>query len=292
MIARSHENILAKIMESVLLSNRDAFVGSMKRVLVTNSDAFIDSFSRILPQFSPEQKIHLIKTICDGFSSKGPMTEVFEILEKYSGGHIFYSQEGEDILLARILDINQPSFFIDVGAHHPVRFSNTYQLYRKGWRGINIDPSPGCMDLFRSLRPEDINLEYAISMDEKPIPFFMFSEKALNTFDGQLAKEYLDKGWSLERTIEIQPRPLSDILRKYPEISKKVSLLSIDVEGFEMGVLSSNDWDLCAPDTIIIEALSTSLMSLDTFPPISFLKKKGYRPISKLTNSVILQRMG
>jgi hypothetical protein len=146
------------------------------------------------------------------------------------------------------------------------------------------------MEQFRIVRPEDINLEYAISMDDKPITFFIFHEGALNTFDARLAKEYQDNGWILEKTLEIKPRPLSEILIDYHETAKKVSLMSIDVEGLEMDVLSSNDWEVCVPDTIIIEALSNSLQSLDTFPPISFLMKKGYLPISKLKNSVILQR--
>lgn len=276
MIARFHERILLKILKNLLLSN---------------SDAIIDSFLHIIPQFNPEQKKLLLKTICDDFSRDELQTDVIDFLEKFSGGQITYSQEGEGVLLDRILDVNKPGFFIDVGAHHPVRFSNTYQLYRKGWRGINIDPTPGCMELFRSLRSEDINLEYAISTDKKPITFFIFSEGALNTFDTKLAKEYQDKGWVLKKTIEIQPRPLSDIIKEYYEISKKVSLMSIDVEGLEMEVLSSNDWEICVPDTIIIETLSNSLMSLSTFPPISFLMKKGYLPISKLMNSVFLQRM-
>ena len=52
--------------------------------------------------------------------------------------------------------------FIDVGAHHPMRFSNTYLFYKKKWKGINIDPLPGSMKLFNKLRPRDINLELGV----------------------------------------------------------------------------------------------------------------------------------
>ncbi|MFT4801330.1 MAG: hypothetical protein ACI93N_001101, partial [Flavobacteriaceae bacterium] len=39
-----------------------------------------------------------------------------------------YSQEGEDILLNRIFNpqVNASGFYVDVGAHHPERFSNTF----------------------------------------------------------------------------------------------------------------------------------------------------------------------
>jgi hypothetical protein len=53
-----------------------------------------------------------------------------------------YSQEGEDMILNRIFEFRNSGFYIDVGAHHPMRFSNTYFFYRKGWRGINIDAMP------------------------------------------------------------------------------------------------------------------------------------------------------
>ena len=48
-----------------------------------------------------------------------------------------YSQEGEDLILQRIFATRERGFYVDVGAHHPQRFSNTYKFYRGGWRGIN-----------------------------------------------------------------------------------------------------------------------------------------------------------
>jgi len=50
-----------------------------------------------------------------------------------------YSQEGEDLILLRIFEKKRIGFYVDVGSHHPFRFSNTYLFYRLGWRGINID---------------------------------------------------------------------------------------------------------------------------------------------------------
>ena len=50
-----------------------------------------------------------------------------------------FSQEGEDLLIDRMFDGQSVGFYVDVGAHHPTRFSNTYLLYLRGWRGINID---------------------------------------------------------------------------------------------------------------------------------------------------------
>lgn len=59
-----------------------------------------------------------------------------------------YSQEGEDVILARMFEHQSPGFYVDIGAHHPRRFSNTRLLAEKGWTGINVDPLPGVMKLF------------------------------------------------------------------------------------------------------------------------------------------------
>ena len=73
-----------------------------------------------------------------------------------------YSQEGEDLIINRLIDSKKNGFYIDIGAHHPFRFSNTYKFYKMGWNGINIDAMPGSMKLFREKRPRDINIECGI----------------------------------------------------------------------------------------------------------------------------------
>ena len=74
-----------------------------------------------------------------------------------------YSQEGEDMVLERIFAGKKGGFYVDVGAHHPRRFSNTYFFYRKGWKGINIEPNPEAIHAFQSDRKRDTNLQCGIS---------------------------------------------------------------------------------------------------------------------------------
>ena len=79
-----------------------------------------------------------------------------------------YAQDGEDVALAAFYDTQKgyKGFYVDIGAHHPKRFSNTYFFYKKGWSGINIDAMPGSMHGFRLLRTRDINLEMGISREK------------------------------------------------------------------------------------------------------------------------------
>lgn len=207
-----------------------------------------------------------------------------------SGAALHYSQEGEDILLQRGLQGREPGFYVDVGAHHPMRFSNTYALYRQGWRGINIDATPGSMELFTRLRPEDVNLECAISDRCAPLDFHIFREPALNTFDAPLAESYVAAGWERLEIRAIPSRPLRDVFKEHWPKGRPVHVMSIDVEGDELGVLHTNDWDVCHPEWIIIEALDTGLDSLANHPAISYLAGRGYKPTSKLVQSVILKR--
>jgi len=68
-----------------------------------------------------------------------------------------YSQDGEDIILKEFFSGKEKGFYVDIGAHHPLRLSNTYLFYKKGWSGINIDAMPGSMKIFNKKRRRDIN---------------------------------------------------------------------------------------------------------------------------------------
>src|SRR6186713_1276577 len=106
---------------------------------------------RSLNHFHSQLKDHMIKRVFRKFSL------VYDLLfDKYYS--ISYSQEGEDLILKRFFSEKSGGFYVDVGAHHPKRFSNTYMFYKEGWSGINIDAMPGSMKLFNKVRSKDINL--------------------------------------------------------------------------------------------------------------------------------------
>ena len=100
---------------------------------------------------------------------------------------ICYSQNGEDLIINRFLNNKKKGFFVDVGAHHPIRFSNTFLFYKKGWSGINIDAMPGSMKYFNKYRPRDINIEMGVGIKKNRSIFYQFNEPALNTFDSKEA---------------------------------------------------------------------------------------------------------
>lgn len=216
--------------------------------------------------------------------------ELVQSFEKANYGTFCHGQEGEDVLLKHFLGNQSAKFFVDVGAHHPIRFSNTYSLYQSGWRGINIDATPGSMRLFQALRPEDINIESVISDLHDPLHFYIFEEGALNTLDAQLARQYIASGWPLQKTVELKPQRLSAVLDRHVPCGMEIGLMSIDVEGHELHVLQSNDWETYRPHIIVLELLDTPLRKLEEHPVSLFLRTHGYTPSSLLCRSVFFTR--
>ncbi|MDT3676189.1 FkbM family methyltransferase [Microcystis wesenbergii] len=200
-----------------------------------------------------------------------------------------FSQEGEDILLERIFENKTKGFYVDIGSHHPQRFSNTYNLYLKGWSGINIDPMPNSMQKFNQLRKRDTNLELGISSTKKTLNYYIFNETALNGFNKPLSLER-DKleNYEIIDIKEIDTFPLSEILNKYLPENKHIDVMSIDVEGLDYQILESNDWDKYRPSIILVEEIEkVDLLSINSSRIASFLIDREYIPYSKLFHTLI-----
>jgi FkbM family methyltransferase len=203
--------------------------------------------------------------------------------------NISYSQEGEDSILNRIFEAQPEGFFVDIGAHHPFRFSNTYAFYKRGWQGINIDPNPNSKKQFDLFRPRDINIEFGVSETKGSLKYYNFFEKALNTFSGERAEEYQKANWPIESVINIETFPLADILNNHLTRGQKIDFMTIDVEGLEMQVLISNNWDLYKPKVILIEMLNLPFEELIECDIYKLLFKQGYRYVAKTINTVFFK---
>jgi FkbM family methyltransferase len=192
--------------------------------------------------------------------------------------NLSYSQEGEDLILNRYFAGKENGFFVDIGAHHPKRFSNTYIFYLEGWRGLNIDALPGIKNIFDTERPEDINLELGVSEKEGDLIYYSFNEPALNTFDkAEADKKNGLQHYYIEKEIKIKTYPLSYILNKYLQNNVHIDFMSIDVEGFDLQVLKSNDWEKYKPSIILIEELRTDVEKIMRESEIyKYLTSKGY----------------
>jgi FkbM family methyltransferase len=230
----------------------------------------------------------IIRRVISRLTNKQPNIQPHES-EKWA--RMSYAQEGEDLVLDRLLEGVQNGFYVDVGSHHPFRFSNTYLFYCRGWKGICIDPLPGTVQLFARWRPKDIAIELGVSETGSQLRYYMFNEPAMNTFDPVIAKER--DGLSQYKIIDekqVETKPLSTILDQYMDSEQHIDILTVDVEGLDLQVLRSNDWSKYRPKYVVAECLETDFMKLLNDPLVAYLKTQEYRAYAKTGHSVIFIR--
>jgi FkbM family methyltransferase len=199
-----------------------------------------------------------------------------------------YSQEGEDMVLRRIFEKQERGFYVDVGAHHPKRFSNTYYFYKKGWRGINIDAMPGSIRMFNKLRPRDINLEMAISEEKKTLRYYAFNDPALSGFSRQLANQRKGQGnYKIVFEKDLQTHTLTEVLDEHLPKGQEIDFLSVDVEGLDLEVLKSNNWSTYCPRVVLVESTGNSLEEIMLSDIYKLLRDNGYQLYAKTVNTLI-----
>jgi FkbM family methyltransferase len=171
---------------------------------------------------------------------------------------VCYSQEGEDRILERIFESTRRGTYVDVGAHHPRRFSNTHLLYQQGWSGLNVDPLPGSAQLFRRERKRDISIECGVGLVQTIATFTEFVEPALSTFDPVVAQLRKREGHAIAAVHEIPVVPLRDLIAKHLP-GRSIDLLTVDVEGSDLDVLRSADLGAWRPHVLCVESYVTDL---------------------------------
>lgn len=212
-----------------------------------------------------------------------------DIRNNFFGGYCLksYSQEGEDMILHRIFAGKPLGFYVDIGAHHPRRYSNTYFFYKRGWRGINVEPNPDVIKLFQSVRARDINIQLGVSDSTGRITYYQFDEPALNTFDSEIVKSRLaHTSYKLKSISEVNVGTLNQVLTNYLPHGTQIDFLSIDVEGFDFAVLKSNDWTRYRPKCVLVEALNVSLEDVPQSEIFIFMKRQQYELFAKTYNTL------
>ena len=215
------------------------------------------------------------------------MRRIRNFIVERAGLHVrlSYSQEGEDLILERIFEGQGAGFYVDVGAHHPKRFSNTHRFYRRGWCGINIEPNPEGLVLFQRYRKRDINLGYGVGNQQGELVYYMFNEPALNSFDRTLSHQRQSDQYRIIGTRNIPVKPLSEILQEYLPPKTHIDFMTVDVEGLDLDVLKSNDWTRFRPSCLLVEALGFKLAT-PSAPIHSFVELQNYELFAKTFNTL------
>ena len=146
-----------------------------------------------------------------------------------------YSQHGEDAWILKELsglDLSD-GMYVEIGANHPTTISNTYLLYRHGFRGIVIEPNLELLSLHRRVRPKDIQIGVGCGSESGIAKFHLFSTPVASSFDIHHTERVKDA--KVLRVDYLPILTLDALLKSFPH--KWVYFLSIDTEGFDYQVI-------------------------------------------------------
>lgn len=193
---------------------------------------------------------------------------------------ISYSQSGEDLIvdfIFRTLSIDQPTY-LDIGAHHPSYINNTYFFYKKGGRGVCVEPDPILFTKIKNSRKRDQSINIGIGVDsQEKANFYILSSKTLNTFSQKEAERYQAFGnQKIEKVINIPLLPINEVIQKY--FKKCPNFVSLDVEGLDFEIIKTFNFNENRPEVFCIETLTYTENKTEEkrWDIINFMISNGY----------------
>ncbi len=194
--------------------------------------------------------------------------------EAYLHGHQIFSQCGEDMLVANILqDLGHEGewTYVDVGCFDPIQYSNTYFFSVRGGSGLVVDLNENHREAYRQFRPRDQFVRAAVSDSTEPVGIQAIGHPSDTVIFGAAPD-------SVETMI---PVPLGTVLHDHWPKGKRISFLDVDCEGHDLGVLRSNDWESFRPWVVLVEDFQKSFGTKGTDIE-QFMKSKGYSRTARI----------
>jgi FkbM family methyltransferase len=163
---------------------------------------------------------------------------------------ISYSQNGEDIVLSRVLSNVRSGTYLDIGAGDSISDSVTKLFYDNGWRGINVEPDLRLFETLERDRPKDQNLFACVSLEPGDVSFWQATTHGWSTSNSTIANQISE----LE-VISPQTRrgiKLDDLLQSFPS---EIHFMKIDCEGDEASIIKTSTFTKKRPWIIIVETI-------------------------------------
>lgn len=198
-------------------------------------------------------------------------------LEELRAMRVSYSQFGEDLAVrnhfAENFD-NSMGLFIDVGAFHPFKYSNTMLLSQLGWRGINIDCDSAKIARFEKLRPRDENICAAVGEVPGDMIYLEYSQEGLTNRIADPGERNLASGIGEKplRVTPIRATTLTHIIEQSVFRGRHFHYLNVDCERQDLSVLKGLDFSRYSTDVISVEAWTKTARAELT----AFLASLGY----------------
>jgi FkbM family methyltransferase len=166
---------------------------------------------------------------------------------------VSYAQNFEDVMIYRALKHVSSGFYIDIGGWDPDRDSVTKAFYIRGWRGINIEPLAKSFAKFKKRRRRDINLNCAVDDSNGDKEFTVVAKSGLSSYNNAIDRQAAERGLKTTKCV-VQTRTLASIVEECCT-NLHVDFVKIDVEGSELSVISSIDWNVFRPTLVVVESI-------------------------------------
>jgi FkbM family methyltransferase len=196
-----------------------------------------------------------------------------------SSGEVSFAQCGEDLIVHYMLYYMQiPKVtYLDVGAHDPVVINNTYYFYKRGSRGVLVEPNVDMTKKLRAVRPGDTTLEAGIGVTaERAADYYIMTESAWNTFSKEESEhmtEVTGGRIKVERVIQMPMVDINEVMSNH--FDGAPTFLSIDTEGMDLAILKTIDFKRFRPQVICAETLVVGTRKL--IPDIAaFMETQNY----------------
>lgn len=220
----------------------------LKRYFVHNSKTAYDQNSTI-PRLLVKSFFKFI-----GLQEQDRFFKFVKRIYRRTGSHIWieksYSFNGEDAIIKRYLPESRGSY-LDIGCGNPIKGSNTYSFYKKGWNGVSIDPLTHLLWRHRIIRRRDRQILGIVGNNDTTGTFFEFQADDFSTSSAKRYEELIKKGHQLRQKKVVKVIQIYELSIHAQPLEP--FLLDIDVEGSEKDILLSIDWDLFSPRVIAVE---------------------------------------
>ena len=171
-----------------------------------------------------------------------------------------FSQAGEDmVVLFALMAFGIPlkkTSYLDLGANHAKEISNTFYFYRHGARGVLVEANPALIPELKLFRNQDVILNRCVTATKcEPVDFYVLNGNGLSTPDKDAADEFIkaNPSLSIEKKISVESITVNEIIEVY--FDKPPTILNIDIEGSELEILNSIDFERYRPFVIIVEMI-------------------------------------
>jgi len=203
---------------------------------------------------------------------------------------MYYSQYNQDkILNTRIFKNKKNGFFIDIGAHDGITYSNSYFFEKElEWTGICVEPNPSVFKQLQKNRKCTLINKPAWIENKKEVFFTItgHSEMLSGLYDTyhpkhlkRIKSEIDDLNQKFEIT-EVECFDLNEYLIK--NSINNIDFISLDTEGSEFKILKNIDFSQISIKVIVIE------IPYDQNEVINFLENKNFYLYAYAQNSDLI----